>query len=360
MSPRVLITGAAGYIGRATTAALVARRDAPIGGRVGGGVNIGGGGRVVPRPGEEPVPDNGADRGADRGAEIGAIVALDLREPPPAERLDGVTYVAADITDGARVREVIEEHRIDAVVHLAAILRPPPGAPPDLAYRVDVEGTRHVLDACVACGVRQLITTSSGAAYGYYADNPVWLDEEDAIRGNAEIEYARNKRLVEDLLSDYRERHPQLAQIVFRPGTVIGSGVSTPVTALFEQPVMLGVWGSAAPFVFIWDQDVVGCILEGIFAGKRGIYNLAGDGALTPKEIARRLGKPYVPIPAPVLRAALGLLHSLGLSPYGPEYVDFLRYRPVLSNRRLKEEFGYRPALTSAAAFERYAQGRSA
>ncbi len=48
----------------------------------------------------------------------------------------------------------------------------------------------------------------------------------------------------------------------------------------------------------------------------------------------------------------LAVLHPLGLSRYGPEQVDFLRYRPVLDNRRLKEVFGYLPRLTSAEVFE--------
>ncbi len=48
----------------------------------------------------------------------------------------------------------------------------------------------------------------------------------------------------------------------------------------------------------------------------------------------------------------LALLHPLGLSQYGPEQVNFLRYRPVLDNRRLKEVFGYVPSLTSAEVFE--------
>jgi UDP-glucose 4-epimerase len=44
------------------------------------------------------------------------------------------------------------------------------------------------------------------------------------------------------------------------------------------------------------------------------------------------------------------------LGRYGPEQVDFLRFRPVLSNRRLKEEFGYRPAKTTAEAFEYFVE----
>ena len=44
----------------------------------------------------------------------------------------------------------------------------------------------------------------------------------------------------------------------------------------------------------------------------------------------------------------------LRLTPHGPEQVRFLRYRPVLANDRLKDDFGYTPAYTSREAFERY------
>jgi UDP-glucose 4-epimerase len=59
-----------------------------------------------------------------------------------------------------------------------------------------------------------------------------------------------------------------------------------------------------------------------------------------------------VPLPAWLLRSALKVLRSVGLTRYGPEQVDFLRYRPVLANRRLKEEFGYTPRKTSAEVFD--------
>jgi UDP-glucose 4-epimerase len=104
--------------------------------------------------------------------------------------------------------------------------------------------------------------------------------------------------------------------------------------------------------VFIWDRDVAGAIEHAIFGGPAGIYNVAGDGALSIQEIAARLGKRCITLPPGLLRAVLAVLHPIGLSRYGPEQVDFLRYRPVLDNRRLKEVFGYVPQLTSAEVFE--------
>jgi len=120
------------------------------------------------------------------------------------------------------------------------------------------------------------------------------------------------------------------------------------------------VKGSDSPFVFIWDQDVVGCILHAISADKSGIYNVAGDGALTIYEIATRLGKRCLVLPAWLLKGVLAVLKALALTQYGPEQVDFLRYRPVLDNRKLKEEFGYVPRKTSSQVFEFWRAARDA
>lgn len=305
MPDNILVTGAAGYIGSLTVAALVADGRA------------------------------------------GKVVAYDKR-PPVAQQ--GAETVIGDITADDLVA-LLTEHAIDTVIHLASILKPPRDAAADLAWRVDVLGTRRLLEACIAAGVQQLVVTTSGAAYGYHPDNPMWMTESARIRGHEAFDYSRNKRQVEELLAQYRDAHPQLGQLLLRPGTVIGKGTDSPVTEIFQGPVILGVSGSSSPFVFIWDRDLIEVIVQGALLKRRGIYNMAGDGALTSAEIARRLGKPYLTIPAPLLKFALALAKKLRLSVHGPETLDFLRYRPVLDNTRLKAGFGYQP-VSSAAAFQ--------
>ncbi|MNE65318.1 hypothetical protein D3C80_1607900 [compost metagenome] len=163
---------------------------------------------------------------------------------------------------------------------------------------------------------------------------------------------------MELLLADARKRAPQLRQLVLRPGTILGERVNNQITDLFEKRSVLGIKGHDSRFVFIWDQDVVDIIRVGLERNAAGIYNLAGDGALSMAEIAGILGKPYRPLPAGLLRGALALLKPLGLTQYGPEQLDFLRYRPVLDNRRLKEEFGYRPRYSSREAFLAFLKAR--
>ena len=52
-------------------------------------------------------------------------------------------------------------------------------------------------------------------------------------------------------------------------------------------------------------------------------------------------------------------MKRIGVSQYGPEQVRFLRYRPVLANDRLKNEFGYFPRKTSREVFQHYLQSRA-
>ena len=316
---RVLVTGAAGFIGQGLVRALCA-------------------------PGRWP------------GLQV--LVAVDTHPIPADIEHPGLTRVLQDVR-APELAHTIEKHHVDSVVHLAAIVTPGKNSNRDLEYSVDVEGTRNVLDACVRHGVQHIVVSSSGAAYGYHADNPEWLIESHPLRGNAHFAYSHHKRLVEVMLAEFRQMHPQLLQTVLRIGTILGQQVDNQITALFEKSRILAVRGSDSPFVFIWNDDVTGAIVHALSGrGPSGCYNLAGDGALTIGQIAQGLNKPLLNLPAGLLRAGLWAGSRLGLSRYGPNQLDFLRYRPVLSNAALKNIFGYCPVKTSAEAFAAFVQAR--
>jgi UDP-glucose 4-epimerase len=308
--PKVLITGAGGYLGSQLLAALAELPEA-----------------------------------------AGRITALDVREVAPERRRPGVDYRQADVRS-PELADIFKQVAPEIVVHLASIVTPGKDSNRDFEYSVDVGGTENVLQASLAAGVKKIVVTSSGAAYGYHPDNPDWITEDWPVRGNEEFAYSYHKRLVEEMLARWRLAHPELKQVVLRIGTILGETVNNQITALFEKPRLIAIAGSESPFVFVWDHDVAGAILHAITSDRTGIYNVAGDGALTLREIAVRLGKPRLVLPASLVGAALAILKRFGLTQYGPEQVNFLRYRPVLDNRRLKQEFGYVPRKTSTEVFE--------
>lgn len=310
----VLVTGGAGFLGSHVVAALAAHPD------------------------------------------VDRVIAADIR--PPVTLPDGAVFAQCDVTDPDALGPVLAEYGVQTVVHLAAIVNP--GADVALEYRVDVEGSSNVLAACAAAGVRRVVVSSSGAAYGYHPDNPEWITEQTPVRGNDEFSYSRHKRLVEEEIARYRESHPALEQVVFRIGTILGPTVRNQITGLWDGKRILQVRGSESPFVFIWVEDVAAAMVRAATDGPAGTYNVAGDGKLTVPEIAARLGKPLLRIGPGVLAFALRIGKALRLTPYGPEQVRFLRYRPVLDNTSLKRDFGYTPAKTSAEAFEAYIASRPA
>lgn len=279
------------------------------------------------------------------------LFAADIREIPANLLRGNVQPRLLDISQPEAVRKTVAECQPQAIVHLASVVSPPPGMSEATLHAIDVEGTRAIVEAAAASGVEQLIITSSGAAYGYYPENAEWIDEHDPLRGHNKFAYAKHKREVEELLVQARIAYPQLRQLILRPGTILGKRVNNQITDMFKKRAVLGIQGSDSRFVFIWDQDVVSIIRKGLEKGASGIFNLAGDGALSLREIAQILRKPYRPLPAGLIQGVLRVLKPLRLSQYGPEQVDFLRYRPVLANRRLKEEFGYTPRYTSREAF---------
>ncbi|HRN52644.1 MAG TPA: SDR family oxidoreductase [Gemmatimonadaceae bacterium] len=279
------------------------------------------------------------------------VVGTDLRARDDL----GFELLAVDVRD-ARMRELMADLRITHVIHLAAVLEG--GKDRDREYDIDVRGTSNVVQCAIDAGVRHLTVASSGAAYGYHADNPDWLTEAHPLRATDLFAYAHHKRLVEELLAAHRQRAPQLGQLVLRICTVLGATTDNQITALFRKRRILGVRGSASRFVFVWDEDVAGAILHGVRGDRTGVYNLAGDGAMEIHEIAAALGKPTLMLPAFILRQALEIGQFFHLSRYGPEQLDFLRYRPVLDNRRLKDVFGYRPMKTSAEAFQTFAEAQ--
>ncbi len=149
------------------------------------------------------------------------LVLFDAVAPPEAELADGrVRAVVGDITDAALVSEVIDADT-HSIFHLAAVVSAGAEADFDLGYRVNLDGTRNVLEAARAAnGVPRLVFASSLAVYG--GEVPDTVGDDTPI--TPETSYGTQKVAGEFLVTDYSRkgyidgRAMRLPTVVVRPG----------------------------------------------------------------------------------------------------------------------------------------------
>ena len=102
----------------------------------------------------------------EREAGIERVLALDVR-PLRVKSSSKVVFRQHDVT--TPMADLLVEHEIDAVAHLAYVLRP--GHNRAAIERINVGGAINVLEACEQAGVRHLLYLSSTSVYGAHADN---------------------------------------------------------------------------------------------------------------------------------------------------------------------------------------------
>jgi len=178
----------------------------------------------------------------ERGCALGPVNELVLFDnaapalPLPEDKR--LRLVTGDIADPATARRLIAPGT-DAVFHLAAIVSGEAEANTDLGYRVNLDGTRAVLDACRALGTRpRLVFASSLAVYGGVL--PPTVGDDTAL--TPQTSYGTQKALGELLVNDYSRkgfvdgRALRLPTVVVRPGRP-NRAASTFASSIIREPL---------------------------------------------------------------------------------------------------------------------------
>ena len=118
-----------------------------------------------------------------------------LRNLEPIRHHPNFTLVRGNIVDGGMLQDVMAEHRIGRVVHLAARAGVRPSLEePSLYQEVNVAGTTNVLEAARKSGIRSVVMASSSSVYG--ANTKVPFCETDPV-DQPISPYAASKRACE-------------------------------------------------------------------------------------------------------------------------------------------------------------------
>ncbi len=297
---KLLVTGAAGFIGSHLAERLVARGD-----------------EVVGIDNLEPSYDV-------------AIKQRNLRQL--RERME---VVEGDILDAPLLERLFDEHRFDGVVHLAALagVRRSVEAP-WLYQQVNVEGTARLAHAMVQHDVRRLVFASSSSVYG---DGAGAASRETDPTESPSSPYAASKRAAELLLHSMSHVHG-LEVCILRYFTVFGPR-QRPNMAIYRfslatmrgEPItMFGDGHSSRDYTYV-DDAVRGAVLA-LDRAPRGVstYNIGSHRPIVLRDMIDRIGhivgsEPVVeqaPMPAADVSHTLANIDAAGRD---------LGYEPAMS-----------------------------
>jgi len=227
----------------------------------------------------------------------------------------------------------------DFVVHLAFIIMG--GAQESRA--VNLEGSRNVFAATVAAAAKRLVYASSVAAYGFHSENPQPLVEQVPARGTASHYYSAQKAEVEALLATTLAGSTT-ESYVFRPCIVAGRGA--PVLRLLDGvPILRPVLPDpGVPFQLVHHDDVASALRAGVLGrGSGGVYNLAGPGQMTVRELAQELGWYSIPVPELAVDAVAELISRLGFLPAQAQWISAFREPVIMDTAKARRELRWRP-----------------
>lgn len=297
----------------------------------------------------------------EKGYDVLALVRKNSNTEP-LEKLN-VKLLEGDLSDPDSIKGKLEN--IDIVFHIAALYRQE-GVSRDMFTKVNVEGTRVLLDEAIACGVKRFVHCSTVGVQGEIANPPA---AEDAPY-NPGDHYQVSKLEGEKLALSYF-RGGKIDGVVVRPVGIYGPG-DTRFLKLFRHIYrgnfkMIGKGTVLYHLTFVEDL-AAGIILAGEAPGVSGqVYTLGGNEYLPLTELVKMIAEIFdkpvssVRIPLwPVYAAAFlceTLCRPLGIEP--PLYrrrLDFFTKDRAFDISKAKRELNYNPVVSLREGLARIAR----
>lgn len=144
-----------------------------------------------------------------------------------------VVMVKGDMAKGDTLLLALKEHKVGAIIHTAS--PHPNGTNKSLFYMVNVDGTKAVLAAARAAGVRAFVYTSSASVVWEGYDH-AGVDESVPYPRSYRDYYAETKAIAEQAVMAYGKEHASdLITISLRPHAIFGPGDRQMVPTIIER-----------------------------------------------------------------------------------------------------------------------------
>jgi nucleoside-diphosphate-sugar epimerase len=248
---------------------------------------------------------------------------------------------------------------VTTVVHLATSY----DAAADAAERrrLNVVGTRALLEAARGAGAQRVVLVTSADVYGAVPGAPVPLPDDAPLHADADSGLLGEHVEVERL-ADHAVR-TGLAVTVVRPATLVrgrlGPSYDGPQLRQLSAPRLLAVRGVEPLWQLCHADDLVTALELAAVGAVTGGVAVACEGYLLQSTVERITRKRRVELPASVALGTAERLHRFGLTTSSPRELDHLVAPLVVGCDRLRAA-GWAPAWTNEAALRAHLADRAA
>jgi UDP-glucose 4-epimerase len=280
------------------------------------------------------------------------VVAVDVGAPPPNL---GVRHREVDLTQpGAdqRLLDLFRAEDIATVVHCAFFTSPRRDT--GHAHELESIGTLGLFAAAAAGGVEHVVLRSFTALYGASGQNPAFLTEDRPLQPDPSLAWARDKLEAEQHAASFARRYPDLKVTVLRFAPLLGPGVSTFYTALFDRRVVPVVMGYDPLLQLLHPDDAVAAAEAALDKAPPGAINVVPKAPIPLLTAVHLAGKIPAPIPHPMAYVLGDLMWAAGLGPTPGAFAHYARFGFVADGERAQRELGFAPKYSSRDAILAY------
>ena len=250
----------------------------------------------------------------EQGVKVKALARSTAKGHQQFEGLSGVELVHGDMADVAAFAPALQG--CDIVFHTAAFFRENymGGSHWDKLQRINVDGTRHLLEQARAAGIMRFIQTSSIAVLN---GAPGRLIDETQTRALDDADnYYRSKILADEAVHTFLGQNPDMQACFVLPGWMWGPADIGPTSSgQLALDVVRGKLPGLVPgsFSVVDARDVAQAHITAALQGRRGERYLAAGRHMTMRELVPLLGQiagvktPTRSLPIPVLFVLAGL-----------------------------------------------------
>jgi UDP-glucose 4-epimerase len=282
---------------------------------------------------------------------IERVIGVDTVQPRKEvlDKLGRTEFVRADIRNPL-IAKVIAQAEVDTVVHMNVIATPLGAGGRTAMKEINVIGTMQLLAACQqAPSMRKLIVKSTTAVYGSSPRDPALFTEDAGPKSLPKSGYAKDAVEVEGYVRGFGRRRPDVTLSLLRFTNFIGPTIETPLTRYLQLPVVPTVLGFDPRIQLCHEDDGIEVLRRCAVEERPGIFNIGGRGVLLLSQAIRRVGRPSLPIPSPLVSAVAQVFRRAGLVDFSPEQMRYLEHGRVADVTRAEKEFDWVPRSTAEA-----------